>query len=77
MDFLKEATAASKLKHENIVEFIGICLEYNWLILELMEGGQLLNYLKSKRQHLTLWDLVDMSYDVVKGCVYLEKMKFR
>ena len=76
MDFLKEATAASKLKHENIVEFIGICLEYNWLILELMEGGQLLNYLKSKRQHLTLWDLVDMSYDVVKGCVYLEKMKF-
>ena len=76
MDFLKEATAASKLKHENIVEFIGICLEYNWLILELMEGGQLLSYLKSKRQHLTLWDLVDMSYDVVKGCVYLEKMKF-
>ena len=75
-DFFKEAAIASKLKHENIVEFLGICLEQNSIILELMEGGQLRKYLKSNRNDLSLWDLVKISHDIVKGCVYLEKNKF-
>ena len=41
-----------------------------------MEGGQLLEYLKSREHQLTLWDLVDMSHDVAKGCRYLEESKF-
>ena len=73
---MKEALAASRLKHENIVEFLGVCLESNLIILELMEGGELLTYLKSMRRYLTLWDLVDISHDVAKGCAYLERMKF-
>ena len=76
IEFLKEALAASRLKHENIVEFLGVCLESNLIILELMEGGELLTYLKSMRRYLTLWDLVDISHDVAKGCAYLERMKF-
>ena len=75
-ELLKEAMASSRLKHDNIVEFIGICMEYNCIVLELMEGGQLLEYLESKKHQLTLWDLVDMSHDVAKGCHYLEKSKF-
>ena len=48
IDFLKEAKAMSRLKHENIVRLIGICVEdsRNLLILELMEGGDLLKYLR-------------------------------
>ena len=41
-----------------------------------MEGGQLLEYLKTYKQDLTMWDLVEMMEDVVKGCAYLEQMKF-
>ena len=76
IEFLKEAMAASQLKHENLVEFIGICLDYNWLVFELMKGGQLLEYLKSKSLRLTIWDLVEMTHDIAKGCLYLEQMKF-
>ena len=50
IEFLKEALAVSQLKHENIVEFLGVCLDSNLIILELMEGGELLTYLKSMRR---------------------------
>ena len=76
IELLKEAMAVSELKHENIVEFVGICLEYNWLVFELMEGGQLLNYLRTKASNLSIWDLVEMTNDVAKGCLYLEQRQF-
>ena len=48
IEFLKEAKIASSLKHENIVALIGVCIEddANFIILELMEGGDILSYLK-------------------------------
>ena len=76
VEFLKEAKAWSSLSHENIVEFMGICLDYHFIILEFMEGGDLSRYLKSSKAYLTLWDLVEMSLDVAKGCAYLERMHF-
>ena len=76
IEFLKEAMSWSQLKHENVVEFLGICLESNMLVSELMQGGQLLQYLKTKTKQLTLWDLVEMTQDVAKGCTYLASMKF-
>ena len=75
----------ANFEHENIVELIGICLDNdpNFLILELMEGGDLLTYLRicrptSARQcsRLSLGDLVDMCLDVAKGCAYLESIHF-
>ena len=50
MEFLKEAKTASALKHDNIVDLIGVCIESNFIILELMEGGDLLTYLKDMRR---------------------------
>ena len=75
-DYFKEAITASKLKHDNIVEFLGISLENKSIILELMEGGQLLDYLRSNKNDLTLWDLINISHDIVKGCEYLEQKNF-
>ena len=75
-EFCKEAHAASYLKHENIIELIGICFEYNAIVLELMEGGQLLSYLQLMNQQLTLIDSVQMCHDIAKGCAYLEQMRF-
>ena len=82
-EYYKEVCAASRLKHEHIVEFLGISTaqpnstaQRNLMIFELMEGGQLLAYLKSMGQQLTQLDLVHMSLDVAKACKYLEDMKF-
>ena len=67
---------SSSLKHENIVEFLGICTEpNNMIILEFMEGGQLLIFLQSKQEFSTS-DLIEMIFDVCKGCAYMELMKF-
>ena len=75
-EFYKEAMVSSSLKHENIVEFLGICTEpNNMIILEFMEGGQLLNFLQSNQQFSTS-DLIEMIFDVCKGCAYMELMKF-
>ena len=76
-EFYKEAMVSSSLKHENIVEFLGICTEpNNMIILEFMEGGQLLHFLQSKQQQFSTSDLIEMVYDVCKGCAYMELMKF-
>jgi hypothetical protein len=38
----------AKLKHDHIVRMIGLCLDgdQTLLVLELMEGGDLLSYLR-------------------------------
>lgn len=50
--------------------------------MELMEGGDLLSYLRNNRptaekpSNLNLLDLVSMCVDVASGCRYLEEMHF-
>ncbi|XP_075410071.1 proto-oncogene tyrosine-protein kinase ROS isoform X2 [Tenrec ecaudatus] len=84
IEFLKEAHLMSKFNHPNILKQLGVCLtnEPQYIILELMEGGDLLSYLRKARMTkfcgplLTLVDLVDLCVDISKGCVYLEQMHF-
>ncbi|NXG06558.1 ROS1 kinase, partial [Sakesphorus luctuosus] len=83
-EFLKEAHLMSKFDHPHILKLLGVCLlnEPQYLILELMEGGDLLSYLREARKQklqnplLTATDLLDICLDVCKGCIYLEKMHF-
>ena len=75
IEFFKEAIAVSKLDHENIMRFFGVCHELNYLVFELMEGPQLLKYLRSIRDDYSLGELVMMSFDLAKGLAYLQKMK--
>ncbi|XP_039726973.1 proto-oncogene tyrosine-protein kinase ROS isoform X1 [Pteropus medius] len=84
IEFLKEAHLMSKFNHPNILKQLGVCLlnEPQYIILELMEGGDLLTYLRKARMKafhgplLTLVDLVDLCVDISKGCVYLEQLHF-
>ncbi|XP_055455372.1 proto-oncogene tyrosine-protein kinase ROS isoform X3 [Psammomys obesus] len=84
IEFLKEAHLMSKFDHPNILKQLGVCLlsEPHYIILELMEGGDLLSYLRKARGTklhgplLTLVDLVELCVDISKGCVYLEQMHF-
>lgn len=75
----------SHFKHDHILRLLGVCLDAdpNFILLELMEGGDLLSYLRNNRPHqrapavpLGLYDLVSMCVDVAKGCCYLEELHF-
>ncbi|XP_073432046.1 proto-oncogene tyrosine-protein kinase ROS isoform X2 [Dendrobates tinctorius] len=85
VEFLKEAHLMSQFHHPNILKLLGVCLhnEPQYIILELMDGGDLLSYLRGARVNthvqetlLSTVDLLDMSLDISTGCVYLEKMHF-
>lgn len=50
-EFLKEALLMSNFKHRHILSLLGVCLQNDpqFLILELMDGGDLLTYLRASR----------------------------
>ncbi|KAM4694286.1 proto-oncogene tyrosine-protein kinase ROS [Discoglossus pictus] len=84
-EFLKEAHLMSQFDHPNILKLLGVCLfnEPQYIILELMDGGDLLSYLRGARRNthlqnplLSTLDLLDISENISKGCAYLEKMHF-
>ncbi|CAL1682570.1 unnamed protein product [Lasius platythorax] len=85
MEFLEEANRMSDFRHKHVLKLLGICVdtELPWLILELMEAGDLLQYLResrtlqpSDRHALRLQDLLAMCEDVARGCRYLEEQNF-
>ncbi|KAK3096457.1 hypothetical protein FSP39_000375 [Pinctada imbricata] len=82
--FLKEAFRMSNLKHQHILNLLGVCLESHtqFIILELMEGGDLLSFLRGHRPsqtnpvYLSMADLIKICVHVARGCKYLEEMHF-
>ena len=50
-EFLKEAVLMSNFIEEHILRLLGVCLDNDpqFIILELMEGGDLLTYLRASR----------------------------
>lgn len=50
-EFLKEAQLMSHFKHQHILQLVGVCLDNdpNYILMELMEGGDLLSYLRTNR----------------------------
>ncbi|CAH1791155.1 unnamed protein product [Owenia fusiformis] len=84
MDFLMEALIMSKFNHPNIVRLIGVCFEKHprFIILELLEGGDVKTFLRASRPKpelpspLSMPDLLRLSVDIAKGCKYLEENHF-
>ncbi|XP_025263429.1 protein sevenless isoform X2 [Camponotus floridanus] len=82
---LEEAELMYHFRHEHILRLLGVCLDgiSPFLVLELMETGDLLKYLRNCRKlkasdsHvLRLQDLFVMCEDVARGCCYLEELRF-
>lgn len=50
-EFLQEAQLMSNFKHEHILSLIGVCFDMDalYIIMELMQGGDLLSYLRQSR----------------------------
>ncbi|XP_037079270.1 proto-oncogene tyrosine-protein kinase ROS-like [Pollicipes pollicipes] len=85
IEFLKEAQLMCNFRHQHIISLLGVCLDNDpyFLLLELMEGGDLLSYLRANRgtdsdgaPFLSLNDLLQMCVDVARGCQYLEQLHF-
>ncbi|XP_074596553.1 uncharacterized protein LOC141851689 isoform X1 [Brevipalpus obovatus] len=82
--FIKEARMMANFQHPHILQLLGVCIDPEWnaIILELMEGGDLRTYLCDRRSNgdrpcqLSLDDLLGICIDVAKGCQYLEDMHF-
>ncbi|EFN65812.1 Proto-oncogene tyrosine-protein kinase ROS, partial [Camponotus floridanus] len=81
---LKEAKLMNHFRHKHILRLLAVCLDGNspLLVLELMETGDLLKYLRDCRNleasdshALRLQDLLAMCEDVARGCCYLEELR--
>ena len=69
-----EYNILTKLQHPNIIQCFGICFsDANYVVLELMKHGSLLNYIRSKNKSLALLQLMSMSRQIAAGMVYLHK----
>jgi len=74
--FLAEGRILKQYNHPNIVQLIGICVHKQpvMIVMELVEGGALINYLRSNanRVKLNLLSLMKMCIDAASGMEYLE-----
>ena len=62
----------SKLRHPNIVQFLGACLhpEFFCLLTEYMDKGSLFHVLQ-KEQNMPFSLRIQIATDIAKGMVYL------
>merc|ERR1711915_675167 len=72
--FLQEGRILKQYEHPNIVRFIGICVQKQpiMIVMELVSGGSLLNYLRSSADKLSTKALLGMCQDAASGMEYLE-----
>ena len=51
-EFMKEARVMSRLKHENVVQLIGVCQdEPKCMVVEYMENGDLMQFLQAHKRY--------------------------
>ncbi|KAM9861075.1 tyrosine-protein kinase Fes/Fps [Aulostomus maculatus] len=75
--FLMEARILKQYDHPNIVRLIGVCTQKQpiYIIMELVEGGDFLSFLRHEGPSLTPKMLVKMTENVAAGMEYLETRK--
>ncbi|XP_063229696.1 tyrosine-protein kinase CSK [Bacillus rossius redtenbacheri] len=78
--FLAEATLMTSLRHENLVQLLGLVFsskkQHVFLVTEFMSKGSLVDYLRSRgRQHVTKKDQINFAFDTCSGMEYLESRK--
>ena len=74
--FLMEAEILKQYDHPNVVKLIGVCAEKDpvFIIMELLPGGALLDFLRKKGNSHTKKKLTMMATDACAGMAYLESM---
>lgn len=72
--FLQEGRILKQYDHPNIVKLIGICVQKQpiMIVMELVAGGSLLNFLRKQKLTLNTKQLLSMCRDAAAGMRYLE-----
>lgn len=72
--FLQEGRILKQYDHPNIVKLIGICVQKQpiMIVMELVEGGSLLMFLRKNAATLDLRQIMGMCRDTAAGMRYLE-----
>lgn len=67
--FLQEGRILKQYDHPNIVKLIGICVQKQpiMIVMELVPGGSLLNYLRKNTATLNIKQLISMCKDAAAG----------
>ncbi|XP_044059106.1 tyrosine-protein kinase Fes/Fps isoform X2 [Siniperca chuatsi] len=75
--FLMEARILKQYDHPNIVKLIGVCTQKQpiYIIMELIQGGDFLSFLRRESHSLNPKMLVKMTENVASGMEYLESKK--
>ncbi|XP_070712303.1 tyrosine-protein kinase Fes/Fps isoform X2 [Pempheris klunzingeri] len=75
--FLMEARILKQYDHPNIVRLIGVCTQKQpiYIIMELVQGGDFLSFMRHESHNLTTKILVKMTENVASGMEYLESKK--
>lgn len=78
--FLTEASLMTSLRHENLVQLLGLVFnnknKHIYLVTEYMSKGSLVDYLRSRgRLHVTKKDQINFAFDTCSGMEYLESRK--
>ncbi|XP_056876541.1 tyrosine-protein kinase Fes/Fps isoform X1 [Takifugu flavidus] len=75
--FLIEARILKQYDHPNIVKLIGVCTQKQpiYIVMELIQGGDFLSFLRLKGHNLKPKNLVEMAQNVASGMEYLETKK--
>ncbi|UJR27566.1 hypothetical protein I4U23_008847 [Adineta vaga] len=88
VDFLKEAIIMNQFNHEHIIHLLGVCFQNNnqpqFLVIELMNQGDLQNYLRRSRPtkdndnqcQLSYDDCLDIAKQIADGACYLEQNSY-
>ncbi|KAH8272632.1 hypothetical protein KR044_001980, partial [Drosophila immigrans] len=72
--FLQEGRILKQYDHPNVVKLIGICVQKQpiMIVMELVPGGSLLNYLRKNSNGLSTCQQMSMCRDAAAGMRYLE-----
>lgn len=78
-ELIEEAKLMQRFKHKNLVQMYGISHSSSrplCLVVELMQNGSLLNYLKTSKSKLNQDHLLGIIFQVSSAMMYLEGEKF-
>ena len=73
--FIREMNMASRIRHPNLVQFIGACMEDGMVILTELMPTSLRRELEREDYHMTADQLIVISLDVAKALNYLHQMQ--
>ncbi|KAF8700772.1 hypothetical protein HU200_034128 [Digitaria exilis] len=75
-EFAQEVYIMKKVRHKNVVQFIGACTRPPILciVTEFMHGGSIFDFLYNRRGNFQVTDVLRIASDVSKGMNYLHQI---